>query len=85
MPRNAAFSYGRYEESSMRYFKIKGDYITLGQLLKATDIAQDGADAKYMILNGEASVNGETETRRGRKLYDGDVVSCGKETVQVKQ
>ena len=69
----------------MRYFKIKGDYITLGQLLKATDIAQDGADAKYMILNGEASVNGETETRRGRKLYDGDVVSCGKETVQVKQ
>ena len=85
MPRNAAFSYGGHEESSMRYFKIKGDYITLGQLLKATDIAQDSADAKYMILNGEASVNGEIETRRGRKLYDGDVVSCGKETVQVKQ
>ena len=68
----------------MRYFRLKNEYITLGQLLKAVDIAQDGAEAKYMILDGLASVNGETELRRGRKLYDGDIVTVGKDSVQVK-
>lgn len=69
----------------MRYFRLKTEYITLGQILKVMDFAQDGAEAKYMILDGQASVNGETELRRGRKLYDGDVVTVGSESVQVKQ
>ncbi len=69
----------------MRTLKLKAEYITLGQLLKAMDFAQDGVDAKYRILNGDASVNGVTETRRGRKLYDGDIVVIDGESVQVKQ
>ncbi|MDO5702002.1 MAG: RNA-binding S4 domain-containing protein [Lachnospiraceae bacterium] len=62
----------------MKILKIrdKDEYITLGQLLKATDIAGNGVEAKEIISDGEASVNGETEIRRGRKLYDGDTVSC---------
>ena len=69
----------------MRTLKLKSEYITLGQLLKAMDFAQDGVDAKYRIQNGEASVNGEVETRRGRKLYDGDIVAIDGQSVRVKQ
>ena len=67
----------------MRTLKLKSEYITLGQLLEAMDFAQDGVDAKIRIQNGEASVNGETETRRGRKLYDGDTVSIDGQSVRV--
>ncbi len=56
-------------------FELKGDYITLGQVLKAVNIAEDGVDAKYMIQDGSVQVNGEVDTRRGRKLYAGDTVS----------
>ncbi len=67
----------------MRTLRLKSEYITLGQLLKAMDFAQDGVDAKIRIQNGEAEVNGETETRRGRKLYDGDVVTIDGQSVKV--
>ena len=59
----------------MKYFTVREEYITLGQLLKAEGWADDGVMAKWMIRDGKAAVNGETELRRGRKLYEGDVVS----------
>ena len=43
-----------------------GEYIKLGQALKAANLVESGAEAKEVILNGEVFVNGETETRRGR-------------------
>ncbi len=58
----------------MTDFKVKGDYITLGQLLKAENLVEDGAMAKEVIREGLAKVNGEVDTRRGKKLYPGDVV-----------
>lgn len=58
----------------MTDFKLKGDYITLGQLLKAENLVEDGAMAKEVIREGLAKVNGEVDTRRGKKLYPGDVV-----------
>lgn len=59
----------------MKEFKItKGEFITLGQLLKAMSLVSDGVEAKIRIQSGEAKVNGETDTRRGRKLYSGDMV-----------
>lgn len=48
--------------------------ITLGQALKLSGIVGTGGEAKLLIQDGEVLVNGETETRRGRKLYTGDVV-----------
>lgn len=54
--------------------KLKGDYITLGQLLKAENFVEDGAMAKEVIREGLAKVNGEVDTRRGKKLYPGDIV-----------
>jgi ribosome-associated protein len=53
--------------------------ITLGQALKASDLVGSGGEAKILIQGGEVSVNGEVETRRGRKLQRGDVVEVGGE------
>ena len=55
---------------------IHDELIKLGQALKLAGIAQTGIEAKIMVTSGEVKVNGETETRRGRKLRDGDRVEA---------
>lgn len=55
-------------------FTVKGEYITLGQLLKAAGLVDNGVEAKEVIRNGEASVDGAVDERRGRKLYGGESV-----------
>ena len=62
---------------------LKSEYITLGQLLKAAGLVESGSEAKEVITAGEVSVNGETDTRRGRKLRDGDVVTFGETEIRV--
>lgn len=52
--------------------QIKDDFIKLGQAMKLANLVSDGAQAKLMIAEGLVKVNGETELRRGRKLYPGD-------------
>lgn len=59
----------------METIKLRDEFIKLGQALKAANLVEDGVEAKYVIQDGEVLVNGEVDTRRGRKLYDGDVVS----------
>lgn len=59
------------------------DFIRLGQALKKAGIAGTGSDAKMMILDGEVLVNGESEQRRGRKLYPNDTISFGGETYRI--
>ena len=54
--------------------KISTPFIKLDQLLKYSNISFDGAEAKDMIKSGIVKVNGETEIRRGRKLYQNDIV-----------
>ena len=49
--------------------------IELGRFLKLTGVVQSGGEAKHLIKDGEVAVNGQTETRRGRKLRVGDRVS----------
>lgn len=48
------------------------EFIKLGQALKKAGLEGSGVDAKMDIVSGNVRVNGETELRRGRKLYDGD-------------
>jgi ribosome-associated protein len=57
--------------------------ITLGQALKASDLVGSGGEAKVLVQAGEVLVNGEVETRRGRKLVPGDVVEVGDERLEV--
>ena len=56
---------------------------TLGQALKVASIVGSGGEAKVLIQAGEVLVNGEVETRRGRKLRGGDVVEVGDERLEV--
>ena len=63
--------------------RLREDFIKLGQALKAAGIAESGVDAKFMIQDGKATVNGETETRRGRKLFDQDIVICGDTLIKI--
>ena len=50
------------------------EFIKLGQALKAAGYVESGVEAKEVIQDGLVTVNGKVETRRGRKLYDGDQV-----------
>lgn len=54
--------------------EIESEYIKLDQLLKFANLVESGADAKLFIQNGYVKVDGETETRRGRKLRGGEKV-----------
>jgi len=56
---------------------------TLGQALKAASLVGTGGEAKVLIQAGEVIVNGEVETRRGRKLEEGDVVEVGDERLEI--
>jgi ribosome-associated protein len=58
--------------------------ITLGQALKASNLVGSGGEAKALVQAGEVRVNGEVETRRGRKLQEGDVVEVGDERLEVR-
>ena len=65
--------------------KLREDYIKLGQALKAAGFVEDGVEAKIEITEGNVRVNGEVDTRRGRKLYDGEIVDFdGKEIKIIK-
>jgi ribosome-associated protein len=63
---------------------IRDEFIKLGQALKLAGIAQTGIEAKIMVTSGEVSVNGKIDTRRGRKLHDGDIVETKEGTFTVK-
>lgn len=67
----------------MNEIKLKDEYIKLGQALKAAGLVGSGLDAKMVIQDGLVFVNGEVETRRGKKLYDGDMVSFEGEEIKV--
>ena len=58
----------------MTEFRLKDEYIKLGQLLKAAGLVSSGVDAKMVIQDGMVTVDGQVDTRRGRKIYEGMVV-----------
>ena len=62
---------------------IRDDFIKLGQALKLSGMVGSGVEAKIVIQDGQVLVNGETDTRRGRKLYEGDTFSFRGQTVTV--
>ena len=54
---------------------ISDDSIRLGQFLKLAGLIDSGAEAKAVIADGEVTVNGDVDERRGRQLAVGDVVA----------
>lgn len=67
----------------MEIIKLRDEFIKLGQALKAANLVEDGVEAKYVIQDGLVTVNGEVDTRRGRKLYDGDIVSYDGQEIKI--
>lgn len=65
--------------------KIDTEYITLGQLLKMTNVISSGAEAKVAVKEMKIFVNDQIEDRRGRKLYPGDVINVDKMTFKVEK
>jgi ribosome-associated protein len=53
---------------------IEGETIRLGQLLKLAGIVDSGGEARALLSVEPVTVNGESETRRGRQLHPGDSV-----------
>lgn len=62
---------------------IRDESIRLGQFLKLAGLIDSGADAKAVIADGQVSVNGEIDLRRGRQLHPGDRVSIAGMTARV--
>ena len=64
---------------------LRDEFIKLGQALKAVGFVESGVEAKEVIQDGLVFVNGEIDTRRGRKLYEGDVVSFENQTIKIEK
>ncbi len=69
----------------MKIIEIYTPYIKLDQFLKLADLCGSGGEAKEMIQSGKVFVNGETETRRGKKLINGDKVKFKNTEYLVRQ
>ena len=64
--------------------EIYSEYITLGQFLKLTDFIGNGGEAKFFLAEEEVKVNGEKESRRGRKLYPSDRIEIDGEVFVIR-
>lgn len=68
----------------METINLKDDFIKLGQTLKFAGLVESGVDAKFAIQDGLVKVNGKIEERRGRKLYDGDIVEFNGQQIKIE-
>lgn len=62
---------------------IRDESIKLGQFIKLASLVATGGEAKELVSEGQVSVNGEVDTRRGRTLRHGDVVCIGEACARV--
>jgi ribosome-associated protein len=66
----------------MKKISVRAD-IKLDQLLKYTGFVSTGGEAKLAIQNGIVTINGNTETRRGYKVKDGDIVEMNSILIRI--
>lgn len=69
--------------SEMNDIQVDDEAIKLGQFLKLANLVESGSEAKQVLAGGVVRVNGDIETRRGRQLERGDVVSLGANSARV--
>jgi len=65
--------------------EIKTDTIELYKVLKAQGLVSSGGGAKHVIADGQVSVNGEVETRKRKKICDGDLVQFGADQIIIRR
>lgn len=62
---------------------IKGEYVTLGQILKFLDLVQTGGEEKIFLSENDVTFNGEKETRRGKKIRPGDILTINEKKYEI--
>ena len=76
-------AYSREDTRRMETIILRGEYIKLGQALKAAHVVGSGVDAKFLIQDGKVTVNGQVELQRGKKLHAGDEATCGNFRIKI--
>lgn len=69
----------------MRHVNITREPVELFKILKFEGLVETGGGAKMAIANGQVTVNGEIETRKRRKIFGGDIVVIGDETLHIRR
>ncbi|RZL30612.1 MAG: RNA-binding S4 domain-containing protein [Rubrivivax sp.] len=69
----------------MLELQLRGDYIELDKLLKATGLVESGGRARVLIAGGEVKVDGQVELRKTAKMRAGQVVDFAGQQVRVIQ
>ncbi len=70
---------------SPRIVELEQLPIELAKLLKYEGLVATGGEAKLLITEGHVRLNGEVETRKGKKINAGDVVSLGNESIKIAE
>lgn len=68
----------------MRQVDITREPVELYKILKFEGLVSTGGEAKLLIGDGQVTVNGEVETRRRRKMVDGDIIEFRGERLQLR-
>lgn len=67
----------------MEEFELQSEYIELIRLLKLIQWVPSGGIAKLVVEDGLVFVNGEQESRKRRKLRQGDLVEFEGQAVKI--
>jgi ribosome-associated protein len=81
--RQAALRLASPRRADIVDISIRDETIRLGQLLKLAGVVDDGAQARNLIEDGEVTVDGEVERRRGRQIRPGSTVQLGETKIHV--
>lgn len=67
----------------MLELQLRGEFIELDKLLKATGLVESGGRARVLIAGGEVTVDGQVELRKTAKIRAGQVVDFDAQQVSV--
>ena len=68
----------------MKVVEISSEPVELYKILKFEGMVSSGGEAKSVIANGQVLVNGETETRKRKKIVSGDMIEFGQEKIRIQ-
>jgi ribosome-associated protein len=68
----------------MRHVDITAEPVELHKILKFEGLVANGGEAKFVIADGQVTVNGAVETRKRRKIVNGDTIGFGSEQLQIR-
>ncbi|MFC1763114.1 RNA-binding S4 domain-containing protein [Planctomycetota bacterium] len=71
------------ESTPVETITVRAEPIELFKVLKLDNVVSGGGEAKMLIADGQVRLNGAVETRKRKKIYNGDVVSYLDRTVCV--